>query len=144
MGTSISEIKKELQALSFEELEGFISSYSKDERTGVKSLVKKAEKQIEDRKKELCRLDKMKSYEKEYIGKYQFICGVDEAGRGPFAGPIVAGAAILSLDTNILYLNDSKKLSPARRDELFDEIKEKAIAWGIGIVSPKRIDEIGV
>ena len=72
------------------------------------------------------------------------IAGVDEAGRGPLAGPVAAGAAILPKDCQILYLNDSKKLSESRREELFLEIKEKAIAWSVGIVGPERIDEINI
>ena len=73
-----------------------------------------------------------------------WICGIDEAGRGPLAGPVAAGAAILPKDCQILYLNDSKKLSESRREELFLEIKEKAIAWSVGIVGPERIDEINI
>lgn len=93
--------------------------------------------------KELLRLDAMKEYERQFEG-YTLICGIDEAGRGPLAGPVVAGAAILPKDQTILYLNDSKKLSEKRREELFLEIKEKAIAWNIGMASPERIDEINI
>lgn len=92
---------------------------------------------------ELQRLDAMKTYERENAS-YGLVCGIDEAGRGPLAGPVVAGAVILPEDCNILYLNDSKKLSEKRRNELFDEIKEKALAYGVGIVSPGRIDEINI
>lgn len=69
---------------------------------------------------------------------------MDEAGRGPLAGPVVAGAVILPKDCRILYINDSKKLSAKRRDELFDEICRQALAVGTGIVSPERIDEINI
>ena len=144
MARSVSDIKNELASCAFEELSGFIANYSEDERSGVKSLVKKAEKKIEDYHKELIRIEAMREFEHRYEGRYAFICGVDEAGRGPFAGPIVAGAAILPKDTNILYLNDSKKLSEQKREELFLEIKEKAVSFGVGIVSATRIDEIGV
>ena len=72
------------------------------------------------------------------------ICGIDEAGRGPLAGPVAAGAVILPRDCTILYLNDSKKLSEKRREELFLEIKEKALAWNVAVVSPARIDEINI
>lgn len=84
---------------------------------------------------------------REFVRQYEdcaFICGIDEAGRGPLAGPVAAGAAILPKDCQILYLNDSKKLSESRREELFLEIKEKAIAWSVGIVGPERIDEINI
>lgn len=93
--------------------------------------------------KELERLEEMRAYEREY-DSCAFICGVDEAGRGPLAGPVAAGAVILPKDCQILYLNDSKKLSPRRRQELFEEIKEKAIAWNVGLASPERIDEINI
>jgi ribonuclease HII len=74
----------------------------------------------------------------------EYICGVDEVGRGPFAGPVMAGAVILPKDLMILYLNDSKKLSPKKREIVYQEIKEKALSYGIGVVSPGRIDEINI
>ena len=85
----------------------------------------------------------MREFERQYED-CAFICGIDEAGRGPLAGPVAAGAAILPKDCQILYLNDSKKLSESRREELFLEIKEKAVAWSVGIVGPERIDEINI
>ena len=100
-------------------------------------------KQREKLEKERARLHEMCVYEREYAG-YRYICGIDEAGRGPLAGPVVAGAVILGPDTEILYLNDSKKLSEKKREILYDEIMEKAAATGIGIVSPARIDEINI
>lgn len=100
-------------------------------------------RQQEKRERELERLDKMRAYEKEYAACGS-ICGIDEVGRGPLAGPVVAGAVILKPDTEILYLNDSKKLSEKKREALYDEIMEKAAATGIGIVSPARIDEINI
>lgn len=85
----------------------------------------------------------MRAYEREY-GDFSLICGIDEAGRGPLAGPVTAGAVILPKDCQILYLNDSKKLSEKRREELFTEIKEKAVAWCVKTASPARIDEINI
>ena len=85
----------------------------------------------------------MRKYEGQYK-ECRFICGFDEAGRGPLAGPVVAGAVILPADCEILYLNDSKKLSAAKREQLYDEIMEKAIAVGVGMASPARIDEINI
>ena len=93
--------------------------------------------------KELARLEAMRAYEREY-GDFSLICGIDEAGRGPLAGPVTAGAVILPKDCQILYLNDSKKLSEKRREELFAEIKEKAVAWCVKTASPARIDEINI
>lgn len=97
----------------------------------------------EQLEKELARLEEMKAFEKEHAS-CELICGIDEAGRGPLAGPVVAGAVILPKDCTILYLNDSKKLSEKRREELFLQIKEKAVAWSVGLVDPGRIDEINI
>lgn len=93
--------------------------------------------------KELKRLEAMREYETAYAA-YSYICGVDEAGRGPLAGPVTAGAVILPKDCRILYLNDSKKLSEKRREELFVQIKEQAVAWAVGVAGPERIDEINI
>ena len=100
-------------------------------------------KQEERLKKEIARTEQMSLYEREY-SMYRAICGIDEVGRGPLAGPVVAGAVILPTDVSILYLNDSKKLSEKKREQLYEEIMEKAAATGIGIVGPARIDEINI
>ena len=100
-------------------------------------------KKEEKLRKELERLDVMSAYEKEYA-QYTHICGIDEVGRGPLAGPVVACAVVLPKDVTILYLNDSKKLSEKKRELLYDEIMEKAVAVGIGAVGPARIDEINI
>ena len=101
------------------------------------------EKQLIKLEAEKKRMYEMFSYEREY-SDYEYIGGIDEVGRGPFAGPVVACAVILPKDCDILYLNDSKKLSEKKREELFTEIKEKAVSYGIGIVSEKVIDEINI
>lgn len=93
--------------------------------------------------KELVRLAAMHEYENAH-GEVRFIAGIDEAGRGPLAGPVVAACCILPKDAVILYLNDSKKVTALRREAMLPEIKEKAIAYGIGIVEEKRIDEINI
>ena len=89
------------------------------------------------------RIEKLCVYEKEYSA-YNYICGIDEAGRGPLAGPVVAGAVILPKDSRILYINDSKKLSEKKREELFEVIKKEVVSYSTGIVSPERIDEINI
>ena len=101
------------------------------------------EKQEIKRRAELERLDAMKQFEREYAS-HGVICGIDEAGRGPLAGPVVAAAVILPLDHDFLYLNDSKKVTEKRREVLFDEIREYAIGYGIGMASPEEIDEINI
>lgn len=143
MEQKISEIKNILQAAGLNELPAFIKSYEKDERSSVAALVKKAQKQLKDHEKELTRTEKMKEYERKY-DSFLWICGIDEVGRGPLAGPVVAGAVILPKDCDILYLNDSKQLSEKRREELYDVIMEKAVSTGLGFVAPERIDEINI
>ena len=96
-------------------------------------------KQQEKLEKEIARTEAMSVFEKEY-SDHQAICGIDEVGRGPFAGPVVAGAVILPKDHPILYLNDSKKLSEKKREELYEVILKEAVATGIGMASPARID----
>ena len=100
-------------------------------------------KQQEKLEKEIARTEAMSVFEKEY-SDHQAICGIDEVGRGPFAGPVVAGAVILPKDHPIPYLNDSKKLSEKKREELYEVILKEAVATGIGMASPARIDEINI
>ncbi len=143
MEQKISEIREILQAASISELPAFISTYGEDKRPGVKALVVKAENKIKAYWRELERTEKMSVYEREYAA-YSYICGIDEVGRGPLAGPVAAGAVILPKDCNILYLNDSKQLSEKKREELYQVIMEKAVSTGLGFVSPERIDEINI
>lgn len=143
MEQKISEIKNILQAAGNTELPAFISNYEKDTRTGVKALVQRAVRRQEAYEKELSRIDSMKKYERKYAA-FSCICGIDEVGRGPLAGPVVAGAVILPKDCTILYLNDSKQLSEKKREELYAVIMEKALATGLGFVGPERIDEINI
>lgn len=140
---SISEIKNEFMQADEQALEELYEKYAEDTRSGVIGLIATYKKKSQKLQAEYERLDAMMAYERQYEAS-GFICGIDEAGRGPLAGPVVAGAVILPKDCRILYLNDSKKLTEKRREELFDEIKEKAVCWGVGIVSPARIDEINI
>jgi ribonuclease HII len=143
MEKKIGEIKNELKAASASELPVFVETYGGDDRAGVRALVAKAKKSIEALEKERQRIEVMKKYEKEY-DSYGYICGIDEVGRGPLAGPVVAGAVILPKDCKILYLNDSKQLSEKKREELYDVIMDEAVAVGIGYASHERIDEINI
>ena len=143
MSKSISEIKKEFEQADKQSLPMLYQVYADDDRAGVVSLIAKYKKQEEKIESEKRRMENMYIYERKYAD-FQYICGIDEVGRGPLAGPVVAGAVILPKDCDILYLNDSKKLSEKMRDELYDEIMEKAIATGIGIIGPQRIDEINI
>ena len=143
MAEKIDAIKEELTATSTEALEAFVEKYASDSRTGVQKLVDTAKKRMDKLQKEMIRTENLKKYEKEY-DTYTYICGIDEVGRGPLAGPVVAGAVILPKDCDILYINDSKKLSAAKREELYDVIMREAVSVGIGMRSPERIDEINI
>ena len=143
MEKKIGDIKEELKNTPDENLAGFISAYEADERGGVVKLVEQAKKRAEKLEQEKQRIRELGKFEREYE-QFGYVCGIDEVGRGPLAGPVVASAVILPKDCDILYINDSKKLSAAKREELYDVIMEKAVAVGIGMVGPGRIDEINI
>lgn len=144
MSKKIAQIRQEFEQAGEKGWDSLSSLYAEDERSGVQNLIEKYRKKKEALAAERNRLSAMKSFERRYGGEYGLICGIDEAGRGPLAGPVVAGAVILPKDCEILYLNDSKKLSPARREALYDEIMDKAVAVGVGMAGPARIDEINI
>ena len=143
MSEKIAEIKAKLETADNNSRKELLEFYRNDERSGVQKLVAKFEKEEEKLKAELARLEIMKQFEREYA-QLGYVCGIDEAGRGPLAGPVVAGAVILPTDCEILYLNDSKQLSEKKREMLYNEIMEKALAVGVGVVSPAVIDEINI
>lgn len=140
---TIGEIKGEFASAQPDEYPGLYEKYGADSRSGVQKLLEQYRKKEADMKKEQLRIEAMKIYEKKYehLG---YLCGIDEVGRGPLAGPVVACAVILPKDCKILYLNDSKKLSAKKREELYDVILEQAVSVGIGMASPARIDEINI
>lgn len=144
MSKSIIQIRQELEQASKEQRKSLLDAYQSDPRKGVQNLIEKYHKKELALQKEMLRLEEMHFFEKKYGAEYSLICGIDEAGRGPLAGPVVAGACILPPDATILYLNDSKKLSEQKREQLYDEICEKAITYSVGIVSPQRIDQINI
>ena len=140
---SVQEIKEELRVCSEEDCLVLCRMYESDERAGVQQAVRQARKHLEALEKERDRLRRMREYEELY-GVQGVVCGIDEVGRGPLAGPVVAGAVILSPETEILYLNDSKKLTAAKREELSKIIQEKALCFALGVVDHKRIDDINI
>ena len=140
---SIKEIKEQYNEISVLETKKFVVMYKDDSRSGVQKIIASALRKKELYEKEIERTEQMKEYERKY-GECAYICGIDEVGRGPFAGPVVAGAVILPKDCNILYINDSKKLSAQKREALYDQIMKEAIAVGLGVVSPEVIDEINI
>lgn len=143
MEQKIGNIKKLFQAADEKMLPELIEIYSVDERAGVQACINSARKRLEALAKEKERSYKLLDYERQYSA-YSYICGIDEVGRGPLAGPVVAGAVILPKDCDILYINDSKQLSEKKREELYEIIMERAVATGIGYATPERIDEINI
>lgn len=140
---TIQEIKRQFQEASPEERAVLYERYRQDGRSGVRKLLEREKKQDELFKSEVLRMEKMKEYERKYehLG---YVCGIDEVGRGPLAGPVVACAVILPKDCGLLWLNDSKKLTAKKREELYDKILAKAVSVGLGSASPARIDEINI
>ncbi len=143
MAVSMGEIKAQLQAACENELPAFVARYQGDSRIGVQKYVETARKRMESLEKERKRTEKLWEYERSY-DSYAYICGIDEVGRGPLAGPVVAGAVILPKDCDLLYINDSKQLSEKKREELYTAIMEKAVCCAVGYASPQRIDEINI
>ena len=140
---TISEINKEFESQEESEWENLFAFYNNDERAGVKKIIAKYRRLEERKTQELKRIAEMKHYENQYEG-LGYICGIDEVGRGPLAGPVVAGAVILPKDCQILYLNDSKQLSAKKREELYEIIMSEAVAVGLGFSTPERIDAINI
>lgn len=143
MAETIAKIKEKFETTEMKQWSQLQQMYGSDDRQGVKKLLEKYKKQQQKYEQEILRTEKMKEFEYKYQ-EYSYICGIDEVGRGPLAGPVVAGAVILPKEEEILYLNDSKQLSEKKREELYDIIMEKAVGVGIGVVPPARIDEINI
>lgn len=139
----IAEIRAEFETASMEEQRRLREVYREDDRSGVRKLIEKSRKAEEALRAEKLRMEHMMEYERKYehLG---YLCGIDEVGRGPLAGPVVACAVILPKDHEILYLNDSKKLSAKKREELYEVIQKEAVSIGVGMASPARIDEINI
>lgn len=143
MDIKISDIKNELALADKQNIDDILNKYRSDNRSGVIKLLQKYDNEKRRYEDELARTEHMKAYEYKY-SEYTYICGIDEVGRGPLAGPVLASAVILPKDCNILYINDSKQLSAKKREELFDEIMEQAVAVGVGSIPPMKIDEINI
>lgn len=140
---AIAEIKKEIDEAEISSLEKLISFYTVDERAGVQKLLVAAKKRQQAYLNERQRIYELQQYERKYSA-FSYICGIDEVGRGPLAGPVVAGAVILPKDCEILYINDSKKLSEKKREELYTVITTEAVACAVGYATPEVIDEINI
>lgn len=139
----ISEIKAYFADLSMKDIPAAIERFSADDRKGVQNILLAQEKKLRAYEAECERTLKLWQYEREH-SDCAHICGIDEVGRGPLAGPVVAAAVILPKNCDLLYINDSKQLSAAKREMLYDQIMEKAVSVGIGIVSHTDIDELNI
>jgi ribonuclease HII len=142
---SVKEIKEIVESLDTNMYLEYIEILRMDERKSVKDIALKLAKKLDSIRKEDERLELINAFENEgYKNGYTLIGGIDEAGRGPLAGPVVAAVVVFEPNTKIEGINDSKKLSEQKRNELFDIIKEKALDYGIGIVSNEEIDEFNI
>lgn len=142
---SLSEIRAYIQSIPLDNYLSLISVLRHDKRKTVRQLAEKLNKELLGYHDELARIEKMKMFEQEcYSQGYELVAGIDEVGRGPLAGPVVSAAVILPKDCNILFINDSKKLSIKKREKLYHQIKEEALDIGIGIVDANVIDEINI
>lgn len=140
---NISEIRDEYAACSVQGLNEFIICYDLDERNGVKKIIAAARKKLEEYEAEIIRVSSMSKFERQFC-EHGYICGVDEVGRGPLAGPVVAAAVVFPKDIIVPYINDSKKLTEAKREELFNHIMCEAVSVGFGSVDNNKIDEINI
>ena len=140
---TMKDIRAHFASAKEGEYNALFQHYENDERSGVQKLIQQYRKKLQALENERARTEIMKEYEHKYehLG---YLCGIDEVGRGPLAGPVVACAVILPKDCDILWLNDSKKLTAKKREELYDVILEGAVSVGIGMASPERIDEINI
>ncbi len=139
----VSEIREKFAAAGTDELPGLLKRYADDDRAGVRSAADSAKKKLSAYEKELNRISVMLTQERRYAS-YGAVCGVDEVGRGPLAGPVVACAVILDAGRPVLYVNDSKKLSAKMREKLYDEITAGAVSIGTGMASNEVIDRINI
>ncbi|HEM2781105.1 TPA: ribonuclease HII [Streptococcus suis] len=118
---------------------------AQDERAGIQTAIKKRRKELEKEAAEDARLEAMLSYERAlYENGVECIAGIDEVGRGPLAGPVVAAAVILPKGCKIRYLNDSKKIPKSKHESIYQEVMERAVAVGVGIKDAAVIDQVNI
>ncbi len=141
---TIAQIRAHIKSINRPD-EAYLRALEQDPRAGVRAIAEQVRKKQKAQAREKARLEQMLTIEKKLRERgIQHIAGVDEAGRGPLAGPVVAAAVILPLDTLISGLNDSKALSEKRRAELFETIHNTALAIGVGKASPQEIDKYNI
>lgn len=141
---NIKEIDAYLKEVPKAQLMETLASFREDERTGVQKIIQKYEKQYKNYEEEVHKWQLKCDFDEAFHENEKILIGIDEVGRGPLAGPVVAAAVILPKDANLVGLKDSKKLTEAKREALYDEIKKIALGIGIGIVEADEIDTINI
>jgi ribonuclease HII len=141
---TIEDIKAELAVITDLSDQRFIT-LNQDERKGVQAAIKKRQRELQKLEEEDARLETMLAFEKQlYVNNITYVAGIDEVGRGPLAGPVVAAAVILPMNAKIEGLNDSKKIPKSKHQEVYNRVIETAVSYGVGIVSSDIIDEINI
>lgn len=141
---SIKEIKEALKSVHSREDERLLI-WQQDQRLGIQQVLGQWERNLLKKEKEAARFQELSTFEKEAKqAGHRLIAGIDEVGRGPLAGPVVAAAVILPEDCELLGLNDSKQLSAKKREELYNQIQNQAVSIGIGMVDHVEIDQINI
>jgi ribonuclease HII len=141
---TIAEAENIIKKIQSEEDELF-QAFLKDERKGIQKIISKWYNERAQQKALQDEFNRMSSFENELRNQgFELIAGIDEVGRGPLAGPVVAAAVVLPPDFRLLGINDSKKLSERQREAFYDYIIENAVAWGSGIISSQEIDELNI
>jgi ribonuclease HII len=141
---SIAEIKNELKTVTIV-ADPRLAEFAQDERKGVVAALKSTRNRLAKEQALKAHFEEMKVYERDAaLQGFQFVAGIDEVGRGPLAGPVVAAAVILKQNPDLVGVNDSKQLSEHKRDELVSRIEENAVTIGLGIVDEKEIDSINI
>ena len=141
---TIKEIQQRLELVT-DLTDPFLAEAANDQRSGVQKAIEKRKRAIQAELDEVCRLEQMLRYEKElYQAGYRAIAGIDEVGRGPLAGPVVAAAVILPPGCKIKGLNDSKKIPKKKHQEIYQAVLDKALAVGIGLIDNEIIDQVNI
>lgn len=140
---SVADIKRQLETI--QDAQQFKQEWLTDTRKSVQRLLETWRRNKQKQQQALEKLERMFVYEQQLQQKgYQYIAGIDEVGRGPLAGPVVAACVVMPLDDKIVGINDSKQLSAKKRSVLYDAIKDKAISIGVGMIEPEIIDEVNI
>lgn len=141
---TIKEIQQRLELVT-DLADPFLAEAANDLRSGVQKAIEKRKRAIQAELDEDLRLEQMLRYEKDlYKAGYQTIAGIDEVGRGPLAGPVVAAAAILPPGCKIKGLNDSKKIPKKKHQEIYQAVLDKALAVGVGLIDNEIIDQVNI